>query len=88
MSDKEETDSQKNEEDSGEDARDLVVTISDEGLERIQTIVEELKERGVGIDHVFEISGTVMGKYAGDPEELNKVSGVLAAEASETKSAS
>lgn len=65
------------------DAKDVIVTVSDEALDEIEDVVSQLRDHGFTVAEVLEVTGHVTGSWSGELDELKTVPGVLDAEYSE-----
>ena len=59
--------------------KSVIVTITDEAMDRIEEVAGKLKSKGLLIDRVLPRVGTISGK-AKNPNALEKVRGVMSVE--------
>lgn len=58
-------------------AQRIIVTVTDEALDRIEAVAEELAAKGMKIARVLPVTGVISGSCPpGKKEELEAVSGV------------
>lgn len=61
----------------------IIVTV-DEHEKDVEKIAKALKKKGFDVEQVLEFTGNVIGQWEGDPDDLIKVRGVVAAEKERT----
>ena len=60
--------------------RTVIVTVSDEALSSMSSVVDVLKNRGFDVGRVMEITGNIVGTWRGELGTLKSLDGVLDAE--------
>lgn len=59
----------------------IIVTITDEKLQDIEQVADELKDKGMKVDNVMPITGVISGSCtSGKLSALKKVDGVMSVE--------
>jgi hypothetical protein len=62
-------------------AQRIIVTVTDEALDRIEAVAEELAAKGMKIDRVLSVMGVISGSCPpGKKDELQAVPGVHSVE--------
>jgi hypothetical protein len=63
------------------EGKPIVVTVTDEMLERIDQVADGLKARGMKVERILPMTGVISGSWASqDRSALHEVGGVLSVE--------
>jgi len=63
------------------ESKPIIVTVTDESLEKIDDLADQLTRKGMKVDRVLPVTGVITGSYAqGSLAELRQVSGVQSVE--------